>query len=274
MPDTVNILAMAIPSLICSDVDGTLIRDDQSLSDENKRYIRRAIDECGAKFMIVTGRMYSALYPYYKALGVEGIASCLNGSLLYERGKLIVNHKIDKAAALNAYLISLRHGVDMLSVSEDKWFTLNHSSYLYNAKLPIYNQDSGIVDFKTFLKANAMNKLLFMSDDQEAIAALRDDLMSNIKNVTYYYNRNFVEIMPYGVNKGTSIDDISKYLGIDKDNIMAIGDDYNDIEMLRKAGYSFAMGNAPDEVKSHAKFITDTNERDGVAKAIERVFFS
>lgn len=274
MSDVGNILYMTIPSLICSDVDGTLIRDDQSLSDINRRYIRRAIDECGVKFMIATGRMYSALYPYYRALGVEGIASCLNGSLLYESGKLIVNHKIDKHAALDAYLISLKHGVDMLSVSEDRWFTLNHRSYLYNAKLPIYNQDSIIVDFKSFLKESEMNKLLFMSADQETMAALREDLMANIKNVTYYCNRNFVEIMPYGVNKGTSIDDISKYLNIDKKDIMAIGDDYNDIEMLDKAGYSFAMGNAPDEVKSHARFVTDTNERDGVAKAIENIFFN
>ncbi len=265
---------MAIPSLICSDVDGTLIRDDQSLSDINRSYIRRAIDECGAKFMIVTGRMYSALYPYYRALGVEGIASCLNGSLLYERGKIIVNHKVDKDAALNAYLISLKHGVDMLAVSEDRWFTLNHSSYLYKAKLSMYNQDSTIVDFKSFLKENEMNKLLFMSDDKNAVAALREELMASIKNATYYSNRCFVEVIPYGVNKGTSIDDISRYLSIDKDKIMSIGDDYNDIEMLRNTGYSFAMGNAPEEVKSSAKFITDTNENDGVAKAIERVFFS
>lgn len=265
---------MSIPSLICSDVDGTLIRDDQSLSDMNKRYIRRALDEHKAKFMIVTGRMYSALYPYYRVLGVDGIASCLNGSLLYENGKIIVNHKIDKDAALNAYLISQKHGLDMLSVSEDSWFTASHSSYLYRAKLPIYNQDSTIVDFRSFLKESEMNKLLFMSDDVEEIAALREDLMSNIENATYYYNRNFVEIMPYGVNKGTSIDDISKYLDIDKDHIMAIGDDYNDIEMLKKVYYSFAMGNAPDEVKKTARFVTDTNEDDGVAKAIKRVFFN
>ena len=80
--------------------------------------------------------------------------------------------------------------------------------------------------------------------------------------------------MPPRVNKGSAIDDISRYLNIDKSEITAIGDDYNDKEMLEKAGFSFAMGNAPDVIKNSARFITDTNENDGVAKAIERVFFS
>lgn len=265
---------MSLPKLICSDVDGTLLRDDKSFSERNKETIKRVINERGIKFMIVTGRMYSAIAEFYNELGVDGIASCLNGALLYENGKIIISHKIDRDVALGVYKLSKQFGLDMISINDDLWYSENHSGFLYETKRPIYRKDSILSDFNSLLKSVDMNKLLFMSEDKEKLKALRTSLMERYKDATYYYSDDFLEIMPPHVNKGSAIDDISRYLNIDKSEIMAIGDDYNDKEMLEKAGFSFAMGNAPDIIKNSARFITDTNENDGVAKAIERVFFS
>lgn len=269
-----SIEAMNLPKLICSDVDGTLLRDDKSFSERNKETIKRVMNDRGIKFMIVTGRMYSAIAEFYNELGVDGIASCLNGALLYENGKIIISHKIDRDVALGVYKLSKQFGLDMISINDDLWYSEKHSGFLYDTKRPIYRKDSILSDFNSLLKSVDMNKLLFMTEDKEKLEALRTSLMERYKDVTYYYSDDFLEIMPPHVNKGSDIDDISRYLNIDKSEIMAIGDDYNDKEMLEKAGFSFAMGNAPDIIKNSARFITDTNENDGVAKAIERVFFS
>ena len=75
-------------------------------------------------------------------------------------------------------------------------------------------------------------------------------------------------------DKGTAIDALGTYYGVDKSCIMAIGDDYNDVPMLQKAGISVAMENSVPEAKAVARYITDTNENDGVAKIIKSLVFN
>ena len=91
--------------------------------------------------------------------------------------------------------------------------------------------------------------------------------------MSYYRNQDFLEIMAVGYNKGSAIDALAEHFGIPFSSIMALGDDYNDIPMLEKAGYSVAMENSVPEAKAAAKYITDTNNNDGVAKAIKRFVF-
>ena len=80
-----------------------------------------------------------------------------------------------------------------------------------------------------------------------------------------------VEIIPVDTHKGTGLAELAQILGITSDEVMAIGDSENDIEMLRYAGLPVAMGNGSDEVKALAKYITDDNDHDGVAKAVSLV---
>ena len=92
--------------------------------------------------------------------------------------------------------------------------------------------------------------------------------------MTLYPGKDFLEIMPGGINKGTGLEELSSILGIGVESIMVIGDDLNDTEMFRRAGFSVAMGNARPEVKAMADWVTLDNESDGVAHAIEKLFFS
>ena len=79
-----------------------------------------------------------------------------------------------------------------------------------------------------------------------------------------------LEIMPRGVDKGTGIADLSDYLGIGPENVMVFGDFDNDMAMFLKAGYPVAMGNGTEEIKNAAFYVTDTNDNDGIAKAVEK----
>lgn len=85
-----------------------------------------------------------------------------------------------------------------------------------------------------------------------------------------FSERYFMEITAKGVNKALGLSKIADYLGITQDNIMALGDGFNDISMLQYAGCSVAMGNAFDEVKAAAKYVTATNDEDGVAQAVKK----
>lgn len=261
--------------LICCDIDGTLIRDDKSLSEENIRWIQRAVKEKNVRFTIVSGRMYSAVIHFYGTIGVKGPASCINGALLYDSdGNVIGDHRITIDIAERIYRIARDFHIDMLMIADNRWYTEKHEGFLYSAKLPIYRQDSILADLGTLIKSEEANKILFMSPDPHLLDSLRAEIRKEIapSDASFYYGNDFLELMPGGVNKGTAIDDLSSYYGIDKSEIMALGDDFNDIEMLSKTGYSIAMGNAADTVKSSAHYTTDTNEADGVARAIERFF--
>ena len=82
---------------------------------------------------------------------------------------------------------------------------------------------------------------------------------------------NDIEVMPLGVDKGTGLSALAAYLNLTPAEVMAVGDGENDLAMLRYAGLSVAMGNACDTVKKTARVVTETNDEDGLAKAVERV---
>ncbi len=261
--------------LICCDIDGTLVRQDKSLSDENIKWIQRVVREKDVKFTIVSGRMYSSIVHFYNTIGIKCLASCLNGALLYdEDGNIIKDHRIEENVANHIYHISKDFSVAMLVIIGNEWYTECHEGFLYSEKLPIYRKPSIIENLENLLEREKVNKILFMSQEKIQIDNLREKIMKEIsKDASFYYGNNFLEIMPRGINKGTAIDDLSSYYDIDKSEIMALGDDLNDLEMLSKAGYSVAMANATEEAKKVAKYLTQTNENDGVARAIARFFY-
>ena len=126
---------------------------------------------------------------------------------------------------------------------------------------------------RELLKKFDTNKVIFMSKDDSVLENVRQEILRTIdpSKVTLYRSGDFLEVMASGYDKGSAIDALSRHYGIDSAHIMALGDDYNDIPMLRKAGYS--VENAVPEVKAAARYITDTNNNDGVAKAIKRYVF-
>lgn len=116
-------------------------------------------------------------------------------------------------------------------------------------------------------------KMLCVSEDplvvQEMEILLREKF-SSLLNI-YLSGPRYLEISAKDVDKGHALEAICEAYGYDTSQAMAIGDYFNDLGMLKVAGYSVAMGNAPDEIKRHAHAVTDTNDEDGLAKAIEAI---
>ena len=113
---------------------------------------------------------------------------------------------------------------------------------------------------------------LLIIDEPDNIARYRiyfQRLLSDVLQV-YISRPNYLEFTNIEATKGNALAQLGRMLGVSRKEMIAIGDSYNDISMLEYAGLGVAMGNAPDNVKSHAGFITGSNDEDGVAEAVEK----
>ena len=263
--------------VICCDIDGTLVRDDKSLSEENKKWIYKAVKEKGIHFTLVSGRMANGVRPFYDEIGINGPVSCYNGgTLVDEEGNIVEDLRMPHDLALSLVRVGHKVQIGMILFDGMTWFLEEKDDYIYPWKTKIYQSDSGIGPFEELLKTFDTNKVIYMSPSAEKLEEAKAEVLRTVdrSRITMYRSGNFLEVMPSGYDKGSAIDALSDYYKVPASQIMALGDDYNDIPMLKKAGWSVAMGNAVPEAKAAAKYITDTNNNDGVAKAIRRYIYN
>jgi len=163
-------------------------------------------------------------------------------------------------------------GVDIWLFTNDRWYTRNRDGeYVPHEKLAIKADPTIVTDFTPHL-AEAC-KIVGASSDfarlQRCEAAMKE--AGGLEATAVRSQNYYLDVTPPGHDKGTFVAAMSKRLGISTDAIATIGDMENDLPMFAKSGISFAMGNAADGIKKHATHVTDSNEHDGFAAAIETV---
>lgn len=261
--------------LLCSDIDGTLVRNDKTLSEENKKWIRR-LKEKGVEFSIVSGRTNRSVSRYYNELGIKGATSALNGSALYsEDDKVLSSVFIPKEISINIVSILKASKSEFIMVSLDEWYAEDKESAIYKNKRKIYDCEGFVCPFEKVAEEKEISKFLVISSSQRELQDVEREVrkLYSEKEVTYFPAKGLLEIMPKSVNKGNGLEELARYYGLDRSRVMAIGDEVNDIEMIERAGIGVAMGNAISKVKEVADIITATNEEDGVARIIKEYFF-
>ena len=241
---------------ICCDIDGTLVRDDKSLSEENIKWIQKAY-QAGVHFTLVSGRPSIGVRPFYERMGITGPVSCFNGVKLLD-----VRDKVG--------------GLDMILFDGMDWYLEKRHSYCYELKRKIYNCECGVGKFRDLIEKFDTNKVVFLSPDPRKLEETVEEVKRSIdtSKVTLYRSGDFLEVMSSGYDKGSAIDALARHYGIENDEIMALGDDFNDTPMLRKAGFSVAVENAVEEARKASRYITASNNDDGVAKAIRALVFN
>ncbi|MFC4322530.1 Cof-type HAD-IIB family hydrolase [Litchfieldia salsa] len=260
--------------MIVLDLDDTLLRDDHSISDRTKEALMKA-QENGVKVVLASGRPTFGMKPIAAELSLEKFESFI---LSFNGGKIINCHSNDDMfsstlpieAAQKLYELSVREGVnihtyirDEIIVEVDNPYTTRESEI---TKLPIK-----LVDKFTDSVTEPVVKVLMVGDPErlkEVEAKLQVELeeeFSVMRSKPY-----FLEFTEKGVTKGTSLAQLIKSCGIKREEVIAIGDSYNDQAMIEFAGLGVAMGNAPDDIKEIADYVTDTNMNDGVAKVVEK----
>lgn len=256
--------------LVAIDVDDTLITDEQVIAPACQQALQEAMDQ-GVTVVLATGRMFQATVPYAKELGLEGPLILYNGALIQTVAAEVIDHQpvplditreIIKLCKehhlhLNVYLD------DVLYVAEKN----EHAEY-YEKMIGVSAQVVG--DLQKFVTKEP-TKLLIVGYEDELVPwreRLTKEYAGKLE-ITRSKPR-YIEIMKAGISKGSALKTLAGKLGIDRAEVMAIGDSFNDISMLEWAGIGVAVGNAPDAVKAKADWVAPSNQEDGVAEALRR----
>jgi Cof subfamily protein (haloacid dehalogenase superfamily) len=266
---------MAAPlgySLIATDLDGTLLRDDDTLSDRSKAALARAV-AAGAQHLVVTGRPAPRVRPLLDDLGSRGLAVCGQGAQVYDVGAdlLLFSVTLDLELAETALgKIEAEVGQVYAAVDQDgvDGLTLIEPGY----RMPHPTLPAVRVERRDDLWCAPISKVLLrhhvLSDDELATAAR--DAVGSLATVTMS-GPGTVELQPCGVTKATGLALAAEYLGLGPSETIAFGDMPNDIPMLAWAGHAVAVANAHPDVMEVADEVTASNDDDGVALVIERL---
>lgn len=260
--------------MIILDLDDTLLLNNGKVSEGNKNAIKLA-QEKGIKVVLASGRPTFAVKCIADELQLDkygGYILSYNGSRIIDYKTKEIFYEIDltKQQVEDLYDLAIKYECFIHTYNGDNIITSHDNPYTYIESeitgMPIKMYE----DFKACLPEKCVKVIMLQSPEhlKEVEEMLKPKISDKMTmTITKPY---FLEFMNKDVDKSKSIMRLCEKLNINVENIIAIGDSYNDISMVKMAGFGVAMGNAVDEVKAVAKYITDTNENDGVAKVIEK----
>lgn len=265
---------MADIKLIAIDLDDTLLKNDLCISDQAKRSIKKAVDK-GVAVTLATGRMYCSALPFAKELGLNLPLITYQGAMVKYADGREVNHMpipLETARELVKFILPYKYHLnvyidDELYVHKDSALGQHYAKYV---KVPVNTVD----DLEKSIVSEP-TKLLVLEKEKD-LTPLKEDLQKAFTDriVVSKSKSYFLEIAHAKATKGEALKKLADSMGIKREQVMAIGDSMNDYDMIKYAGWGVAMGNALPEVKDVARYVTHSNEDDGVAEAIERIIFT
>jgi Cof subfamily protein (haloacid dehalogenase superfamily) len=270
-------LSTAQIKLLIVDIDGTIAGTSNQVSSRVKHAISAAQAQ-GVRVGIATGRMYKSALRFHHEIGADLPLIAYQGAWIQDPATGITHRHLPVPIEIAQELIDYfeqPHLLDQLSIH------VYRDDCLYVRKInpdtEAYVGRSGVEviaapDLRAVLTERP-TKILAMSEDIALIQSLLTELRQRYTPADLHVTTSvpiFLETTQAGVNKGDAIDYLVKLLGITSENVLAIGDNYNDVEMLAYAGIGVAMGNAPEDVQSLGDWVAPHVDEDGVAVAIEK----
>ena len=259
-------------ALVVSDVDGTLLTRDKTLTDGTARAVRR-LHEAGIGFTITSSRPTIGMQFLIEPLQITLPVGAFNGSCIVDsKLKPIEQHRIPASATQRCLEVLTEFGADIWLFTNELWLTRDiNGEYVPHEKRAIRADPTIVADFTPYLASAC--KIVGASSDaalmQRCEIAMQDALgrhATAVRSQSYY-----LDVTPPGYDKGTFVRAMARRFGIQLEAVATIGDMQNDLAMFRTSGLSFAMGNATDEVKKAATHVTVSNEEEGFAKAVEMI---
>ena len=256
-------------ALVVSDVDGTLVTRDKTLTDAARAAVRR-LHDAGIGFTIVSSRPAIGMGFLIEPLAITLPVGAFNGSSIIDPSlEPIEQHLIPADVTRRSLGVFDEFGVDIWLFTNEKWLTRNpDGEYVGHERLAIRHDPTIVPDFASYIAAAC--KIVGSSADpallQRCEAAMQQAVGAQataVRSQSYY-----LDVTPPGCDKGTFVQAMAKRLGISTDAVATIGDMQNDLAMFRNSGLSIAMGNATDDVKKQATQVTASNEDEGFAGAI------
>jgi len=261
--------------LICIDVDGTLVDSNKDLPKENIKAIQEA-SKAGIKIAIASGRAPASVKEILDDLGIEGYGICLNGAYIIDRNKEVSRHvfndeQVDISREIvKKYDVRSFFATSTLNVTNKEpsggWLKAIQKSVVKQKELVVCNNDelkNKLNNYRgSFLKVSIMEK------DDDIYHKVREELENtNIFDVAKS-DTHYIDVNVKGVNKSRGVKDLARHLNIDLSEVICIGDNENDIGMIKVAGLGVAMANSCKELLEICDTVTLSNDEFGVAKVI------
>ena len=254
-----------------ADVDGTLV-DEQKVLTERARMAVHRLRDAGIRFAITSGRPPLGMAMLLDALKLDTPVAGFNGGLFINPDRSILEQKtLPEAVAAQAIERIRKAGLDVWVYRGTDWLVGNaDGAHVAHESWTVKFEPKVVADVGARLDHVA--KVVGVSDDLEKVQRCEADARAAFEGRATA-NRSqpyYLDVTHKDANKGAVVEFLSRHFDMPAAEIATIGDQPTDVPMFRKAGFSIAMGNAPDEVKKLARATTDSYNDEGFAKAMER----
>ncbi len=254
--------------LIAIDMDGTLLDDNHQVPLKNKETITRFAKQ-GINFILASGRPYQSLYPYTNELEVYLPLVSANGSIVKCPLTESIYHKSDLPYDLAKEILAYARDNDFSASIYFEDDIITSSQELADVHFELEGLE---VELDENYKLNHPPVKIVIFGEADSITRVYSDLADRYENRLYVTRSDdrCVEVMNLEVSKGNALKYMMDRMNIDPEEVIAIGNQFNDLAMFEVAGLAIAMGNSPQGVKDAADFVTKSNEDNGVAYALEK----
>jgi Cof subfamily protein (haloacid dehalogenase superfamily) len=255
------------------DLDGTLLDDNKKISEENKEAIKQA-KEKGVQVFLCSGRQQNLVKDYKNEINASDYIICCNGAEIYDCNSKqeLFSSNLPEDVVYNLYeYANSRKYLTRIDTRYGRF--INDMKYFISKEVEIEP------DLNKFISENKVLQFTIGTETEEEIDSVIEYIKSlnrsDIKIENKYLARAktytvwAINIINVNTSKGNAINGLCKYLKIDVNNVIGMGDDHNDISMMKTVGYGVAMGNAVPKLKEYAKEVTLTNNESGVAKILK-----
>ena len=257
--------------MIAIDLDNTLLTSEKNIDQETIDLIKK-VDEAGKKVILATGRMFEAAINFLEELELDTPLITYNGALIKNKNREVIQENlISDELTKEVVEFAEDFGLHIQYYSEGNYYYRWENNYARE-----YGGITGLTGIETRVKLQnhiekPALKLLVIEEEEKRREYFKKELYK------YYKHRlsisssmeTYIEITASNVNKGRALVDLADSYNILPEEIIAVGDGYNDLPMLEMAGLGVAMENASEKVRAKADRITQSNDDQGVAKVLE-----
>ena len=268
--------------MIVTDMDGTVLGTDHKITKDNKIALKKAEDK-GIKIVFATGRFHESAKVHIDFLEEKMPIISSNGSIIKNptTNEVLYCNSIDEDRCIRIIdtldKYHLKYQIYTDEIILQKYDTEEEKQMMIDFIKTVFSDKTEII-FKKDLRDDIKNKNILKFNVMELERMDLIDITRNELNeiegieITSSWGNN-LEIMSEGSTKGKAIEFLANLLNINREEIIAFGDNYNDVSMIEFVGTGVAMGNAEEDVKNIANYVTDANSESGVAKAIDKLVF-
>lgn len=255
--------------LMAVDIDGTLIDSRDNLTEETKEAIRLGVEK-GLIFTISTGRPIQGVEKLNSLLDLDLPFITYNGAMVVmgKSKNILYEQKMSPTDARQVYDLGIKYGVLTVIWKENKLYVSRMDELAAKYSKSINTPAIVAEDVDAVLK-DGVTKLLWY-DDPKNIERYQNEVGQYLRgDINYHISRPiYLEFVDKNASKAIAMQRLGEHFGISREEMIAVGDGYNDLSMIEYAGLGVAMANAKDEIKKKAKYVTLSNDEDGVAHVI------